>query len=251
MKKQIKKIETNSFDFSFDNFVGPLDLLLHLAKTNEIEISDLSLDHLIDQYLIFIEQVNEKGVDIASSYLEMAAELIRLKSQMLLPNAMEDEEFIQELEDLGLDRDTLIAKLLEYKKYKEVIPKLSELIDKRNCLLTRAPEKLKAFRTESFKNSITMDEFVHVTKLSLQHELSNRKETKIIDAHEIGTEKYIEEFSTLTHEFCFEKRILTYTKPNIIALFLALLESLKLHYVSIDYRDGLIYVTKYMEDNEH
>ena len=83
MKKQLKKVDAVEYNFTLEGFSGPLDLLLHLARTNEIEISNISLDTLIDQYLTFIENVQENGVNIASTYLEMAAELIRLKSKMI------------------------------------------------------------------------------------------------------------------------------------------------------------------------
>lgn len=253
MKKTIKRIDEQNYDFSFENFTGPLDLLLHLAKTNEIEISSLSLDSLIDQYIHFIEQVHEQGIDIASSYLEMAAELIRLKSQMLLPDSSDDEELLEELEALGLDRDTLINRLLEYKQYKEIVANFNGLIEKRNSYLVRAPEKLSSYRQLSFKNSLSIDEFVAAAKKSIMHELENKKETKIIETHEIGMEQYIDEMKILTEEFCFEKRVKVMTKNSIIALFLGVLESLKLHYISMEYREGLIYImpiVKGDEDNE-
>lgn len=246
MAKEIKRIEDGKYDFTIDNFSGPLDLLLHLAKTKEIEISEISLDQLITEYINYIEQVSTQGVDIASEFLEMAAELIRMKSQMLLPNAIDDgSDMLADLEDLGLDRETLIERLLEYKQYKEISEDLDNLSEKRHSFFTRDQANLSQYRHDVFKNSLTMKDFEQAIKRAIAHELENKKETKVIETHEIGMEQYIEELKGLTQEFSFNKRIKILTKPSIIALFLGILESLKLQYVSLEIREGEIFITQY------
>ncbi len=246
MSKEIKRIEEDSYEFNIDNFSGPLDLLLHLAKTHEIEISDISLDQLIGEYLHYIEMVSQEGVDIASEYLEMAAELIRMKSQMLLPNPdLEGEDMLSDLEDLGLDRETLIERLLEYKQYKEITEDLDQLSEKRQSYFTREQANMSQYRGDVFKNSITMDEFESAIKKAIATELDNRKEQKVIETHEIGMEQYMQEMKELKKEFSFNKRIQILTKGSIIALFLGILESLKLQYISLEQRGDEIFVTHY------
>lgn len=94
-----------------DVFEGPLDLLLYLIKKNDLEISQISISSIVDQYLIYLETLKELDIDLASEFLLMAAELAHIKSKMLLPNS-EDEV---EEEDVALD---LVARLKEYEKFK-------------------------------------------------------------------------------------------------------------------------------------
>lgn len=232
-------------EINIANFSGPLDLLLHLAKTNEIEIKDISLDELINQYLNYIQQVQELGIDVASSYLEMAAELIRLKSVYLLPEAPADEELSEILSEIGIDRETLIKKLLEYKSYKEVIPEFNILIEKRQAYYQRDPEPLIEFRKNNFENSITISELtkaMHNHLLSLQ---SRKKETKIIEHNELNIDKYIKDFEELTTTISFQTFIYENTRSNIISMFLAVLECLKNQVISVKVMDNDFIISKY------
>lgn len=94
-----------------DVFEGPLDLLLHLIKKNDLEISRVSISSIVDQYLNYLEALKELDIDLASEFLLMAAELAHIKSKTLLPHS-EDED---EEEEAVLD---LVARLKEYEKFK-------------------------------------------------------------------------------------------------------------------------------------
>jgi segregation and condensation protein A len=101
-------------------FEGPLDLLLHLIRQNEVEITDIPVALIAQQYLDYLGIMRELDLDVAGEYLVMAASLAHIKSRMLLPPAEEEEE------DEGIDpRAELIARLLEYQRYKEVAEELS------------------------------------------------------------------------------------------------------------------------------
>ena len=102
-------------NFVIDDFDGPLDLLLHLVKENKMDLLHLKLEVIIDEYLDFIHKMEEINLNIASSYLVMASELLELKSKMLLPK---NEEEIDE-EDTNTE-ERLIMRLQEYEKYKEI-----------------------------------------------------------------------------------------------------------------------------------
>jgi segregation and condensation protein A len=102
-------------------FEGPLDLLLHLTRLNEVEITDIPIARVCEQYLAYLDLMRELNIDVASEYLVMAATLAWIKSQMLLPVEVEDDE------DAGLDpRAELVRRLLDYQRFKEVAEQLGE-----------------------------------------------------------------------------------------------------------------------------
>ncbi|WP_303721105.1 ScpA family protein [Malonomonas rubra] len=105
-----------------ENFAGPLDLLLHLIKTNEMDIYDIQMVKITEQYLSVIEQMKQLDLDVAGEFLLMAATLIHIKSRMLLPVSEELEE--EEEED---PRAELVRRLLEYQRYKEAAESLAEM----------------------------------------------------------------------------------------------------------------------------
>jgi segregation and condensation protein A len=102
-------------------FEGPLDLLLHLIRMNEVEITDIPIARIADQYLEYLDLMRELNIDVASDYLVMAATLAWIKSRMLLPPDDSEEE-----EEGGDPRAELVARLLEYQRFKEVAAELGE-----------------------------------------------------------------------------------------------------------------------------
>ena len=102
-------------------FEGPLDLLLHLTRLNEVEITDIPIARICEQYLAYLDLMRELNIDVASDYLVMAATLAWIKSQMLLPVELEEDG------EEGLDpRAELVRRLLDYQRYKEVAETLGE-----------------------------------------------------------------------------------------------------------------------------
>ncbi len=100
-------------------FEGPLDLLLHLIRQNEVDITDIPIQRIAEQYLETIEFMQELNLDVAAEYLVMAATLALIKSRMLLPSEVEDD-------DEGVDpRAELVQRLLEYQRFKEAAEALS------------------------------------------------------------------------------------------------------------------------------
>ena len=121
--------KTNEYEVKLELFEGPLDLLLFLVAKTEVDIVDISVAKIARQYLDYLDIIRDLNINVASEYLLMAATLIRLKSQELMPDSQKDE--IEE-EDGIVNRQQLIEKLLEYKKYKE------------------AASSLKIYETENF-----------------------------------------------------------------------------------------------------
>ena len=116
-----------------DKFSGPLDLLLHLIKESNIDIFDINIKDITEQYLEYINKIESMNLNVASEYLVMAAELIEMKSRILLPRN-EDIESDDYEED---PREELIRRLIEYKNYKEITPELKELELKREEYYTK------------------------------------------------------------------------------------------------------------------
>lgn len=239
-------MENQEYQFSVEGFNGPFDLLLQLAKQHEIEITEISLDQLIDQYITFIEKVQEQGLDIRSGYLEMAAELLRLKSASIL-NYNANLELELEEEDIALDRQEMIKRILEYKRYKEVIGDLNHLIDNRSNFLTRPQDKLLEYRDDNFKNNFDVEKFYLATQNYLRHFLE-KDEEKTISVKELNVEDYMTYLKAIVAPFSFDDLIGKITKHQFITLFLAILESLKLGYISVDVNDQYI-ITIYPGDN--
>lgn len=106
-------------------FEGPLDLLLHLIKQNEVDIYDIPIAKITEQYLEYMDMMKTLNLDVAGEFLLMAATLIHIKSKMLLPFS---EEAGEEEEEGGDPRQELIRRLLEYQKYKEASAQLEQMM---------------------------------------------------------------------------------------------------------------------------
>jgi len=129
------------YKVSIDNFEGPMDLLLHLIKKENMDIMNINIEEITNQYLEYIESAQNLNLDISSEYLVLAAELIEIKSSSLLPkHEVEEDEYEED------PRENLIKRLIEYKKYKEITPNFKELEEMRRELYTKVPSDLKEYQ---------------------------------------------------------------------------------------------------------
>lgn len=108
----ILTLETEQYPIKIDNFEGPLDLLCHLIDKNKMNIYDINLSEITDQYMEYLKQNESMNLEITSEFLVMASTLLYLKSKNLLPKQENEEEEITEEE--------LIRRIIEYKKFKEI-----------------------------------------------------------------------------------------------------------------------------------
>ena len=115
-------LETNKYAIKIENFEGPLDLLCHLIDKNKMNINDIRLSEITDQYIEYINKMEEMNLEVTSEFLIMASTLIYLKSKSLLPKQNEEEEEISEEE--------LLRRIIEYKKYKEIKKTLIAMYEK-------------------------------------------------------------------------------------------------------------------------
>ena len=116
--QNVLTLETNKYAIKIENFEGPLDLLCHLIDKNKMDICDVKISNITDQYIDYINKMEELNLEITSEFLIMASTLLYLKSKTLLPVDNEEKEEISEEE--------LLRRIIEYKKYKEITKKLKE-----------------------------------------------------------------------------------------------------------------------------
>ena len=122
--QNILTLETTKYAIKLQNFEGPLDLLCHLIDKNKMDICDIKISEITDQYIEYINTMEQMNLEITSEFIFMASTLLYLKSKHLLPSGEDEEKEISEEE--------LIRRIIEYKKYKEISKKLNEYY-KENC----------------------------------------------------------------------------------------------------------------------
>ncbi len=125
---------TKACTLKLDNFEGPFDLLFHLFEKNQVDIYDIPINAITDQYLDYLYAMQQLDLEVASEFLVMASTLLHIKSKMLLPEKKEQKE--EELDP----REELVRRLIEYKRYKEFTLELKEFEKKWDTVVFRLPE---------------------------------------------------------------------------------------------------------------
>lgn len=223
-----------NYSVTLDNFEGPLDLLLHLIKKDNINITEINIEKITKQYLEYINKMEQLNLDIASEYLIMAAELIELKSKDLLPVEEIDEEIEEEN-----TKEKLIQKLYEYEQYKNISQTLKTLEEIRGSIYTKEIDELNKFKEENKTTNLGIDlndlleaykEFVK------QKEISKPLDTKISTKEYSITKRSLEIKNILKNKkkinFCelFEIN----NKNYIIITFLSVLALVKKQEIEIE-----------------
>lgn len=135
MANNILSLETKKYAIKLDNFEGPLDLLCHLIDKNKMDIYDVKISDIADQYIQYINELEKYNLEITSEFLIMASTLVYLKSKSLLPKTVEDEAELTEEE--------LLQRIIEYKKYKEIANKLKSVYNIYSKRFYKIPEKIE------------------------------------------------------------------------------------------------------------
>ena len=219
-----------------NNFHGPLDLLLHLVRSTEMDIYEIDTSVIIEKYLNYIEKMQEINIDIASEFLVMAATLVHLKSKMLIGATEETTEEEQEFE-INSEED-LKNRILEYEKYKNMTEVFKELEEKRNDFYTKEPMPLKEFTDKTITNdgSVTLEDLINAF-LSYQERINYLKpvHTKITKK-EINVEDRIVSIKEKLHQkkkMDFLELFDTVTKEYVVVTFLAILQMNKNNEINI------------------
>ena len=215
------------FNIKIENFEGPLDLLLYFIKRDKIDIYDIPITQITNEYISVIDEAKKLDVSIAGEFLFMASMLLRIKTQMLLPRQINDESL--DIEDPRID---LVAQLLEYKKYKSIANKLKNLHFENKDSFFRNSSKVvydQSPNASDFLNEVTLYDISKIFKDAI-----NNAPTQ--DSFEIYRETVSlkDQQDFILQQFNNDK-ILSLknlvkkleTKLEIIVTFLALLEMIK------------------------
>ena len=215
------------FNIKIENFEGPLDLLLYFIKRDKIDIYDIPITQITNEYISVIDEAKKLDVSIAGEFLFMASMLLRIKTQMLLPRQINGESF--DIEDPRID---LVAQLLEYKKYKSIANKLKNLHFENKDSFFRNSSKVvydQSPNASDFLNEVTLYDISKIFKDAV-----NNAPTQ--DSFEIYRETVsLKDQQDFILQQFNNDRILSLknlvkkleTKLKIIVTFLALLEMIK------------------------
>lgn len=145
-----------AYEVKLNTFEGPLDLLLHLIDKAEVDIYDIPVTLITEQYMQYLYIMQEFQLEVASEFLVMAATLLEIKSKLLLPRKEEPSyEPLYEMEDDDYDpRMELVERLLEYKKFKSLAEQLKEREIGRSKIYTRSPSDLTAYMSIAEENPV-------------------------------------------------------------------------------------------------
>src|SRR5499427_1234214 len=217
-----------------DNFEGPLDLLIHLIRKNEVNIYDIPISLITRQYLDTIQLMQELNLDVAGEYLVMAATLIHIKSKMLLPRpdtaaAVEGEE-----ED---PRDVLARRLLEHQKFKAAAELLLEREQVRSAQWQRPDERVAALAGDDYEPELEVDLFSLLAAFRSVVERAKQRPKVHLPTEQMSVEARIEQLLARLSETeaCgFEELFAdAHDRGTLIVTFLALLEMIRLKLVRV------------------
>jgi segregation and condensation protein A len=231
MEQEFESI-LDAYPVHLQNFEGPLDLLLHLIKRNEVSIYDIPITAITSQYIAYIDLMTEMNLDVAGEFLVMAATLIHIKSRMLLPRpdpAQEDPE-----ED---PRDVLMRRLLEHQKFKAAAELLHERETLRSAQWTRPDGPIAEIAGEAPEPEIEIDLFSLISAFKAVVERSKARPQVYLPSEQIPIEVRIEQLmSRLSEsEACGFEDLFEdiQTRAGLVVTFLALLEMIRLKLIRV------------------
>ncbi len=223
--QNILTLETNKYKIKLENFEGPLDLLVHLIDKNKMDIYDINLSEITDQYIEYINEMEKMNLEVTSEFLVMASTLLYLKSKNLLPNQENDEQELTEEE--------LLQRIIDYKKYKEITKMLKEMYQNSNTVIFKTPEQIelpKQKLEKEYKKEIIAEMYADIIERSAERLNKNAKNIEKIAITETYTvaDKVKVMFKELLHnkKFVFNRLFPSKkcSRPEIVTAFSGLLE---------------------------
>ena len=218
-------LETKKYSIKIDNFEGPIDLLCHLIDKNKMDIYDINLSEITDQYIEYLKEQEKLNLEIASEFLVMASTLLYLKSKKLLPKQEEEEEELTEEE--------LIRRIIEYKKFKEISKVLKENYIEFSNRYYKLQEEIKLPKQKlekNYENTLipeVYEKLVERNKVKLNQNAKNIEKIAITETYTVA-DKVKTMFRELLHsrKFVFNKLFSKQkcSNPEIVTAFSGLLE---------------------------
>lgn len=223
------------WEVNLEVFEGPLDLLLHLINKYEIDIYDIPIAKITSQYMDYLHAMQILQLDVAGDYLVMAATLMSIKSQMLVPRNEgwedEGEEFILEQED---PREELMEMLLEYRKFKNAAMQLESKQSERADFFTKQPTDVSVYQENIplKKGDIELQDLIDAFKVVIERNELKEPESTTIQTEEVTVADRMEwielKIKNSKHKtIMFSNLFEDYLKAELVVTFLALLELIK------------------------
>ncbi len=245
--QNVLTLETKKYDIKIDNFEGPLDLLCHLIEKNKMDIFEVKISDITDQYIDYINAMEQMNLEVTSEFIIMASTLLYLKSKTLLPKESDNEEELTEEE--------LLQRIIDYKKYKEISNVLKnnyEVYSKRVFKLPDEIELPKQQLERNYEKNVIPEIYAQIIERNKERVNKNAKNIQkiaITDTYTVGS-KVKDMYRELIRnkKFVFN-RLFSSKKHNrneIVTAFTGLLEMSRRSKVSTEQNElfGDITVTK-------
>lgn len=219
------------YRIKLDAFEGPMDLLMHLIEKNKVDIYDIPIAVVTEQYLEYLQQFQEFNIEVASEFLVMAATLLQIKSRILLPKMKSATVEVEEEID---PRQELVERLIEYRKFKEVSEMLNQLANDQAKLFFRMPQKLDLQYAPLDKMDVSLLFAAFQTVLE-----ANVDQTALVSREAFSIQDKMLDIMALVSK-CREGVCFTHaftrsgTRAELIVTFLAVLELIKLRKITIE-----------------
>ena len=216
-------------EFKINDFEGPLDLLLHLIKEAKMDIMNIEIESITEQYMNYLDSQEKMNLEIASEYLVLASELIEIKSKMLLPREQTEVSSDEYEED---PREELVKRLLEYQTYKEITKVLHEKEEERSNYYTKSPENYSNYSDGEveIKVDYEIDDLINALKSYLARKKDNKPLNTKVTVNEISVSSRRHDIRNILKEkkkINFFELFPIVSKEYIVATFLAVLEMAK------------------------
>ena len=231
----------SEYKVQLDSFAGPLDLLLYLVRKEEVDIYDIPISHVTEQYVQYLEMLKMLDIDLAGEFLVMAATLMEIKSVMLLPKPELDAEGEGDLQD---PRAELVRQLLEYKKFKDAANLLQDAAEERKLRFTRSDTILENIKPTQ-EPELDLDQvsiwtlleaFDSILQATGHHQdFDHITDDTPIDLYQIELLHRLQTEGPMSLQKVFEDRE---NRLAMIGLFLAMLELMRNHLIWVEQPDA-------------
>lgn len=234
--RENKKTEISKYSIKIEDFEGPLDLLCFLVKKNKMNIDDINIYKIIEEYLEYMYIMENLNLEVATEFITMASMLIYLKSKKILPKSCDDKE-----ED-EISEELLKEKIIQYKKYKQASISLSSRYEEYNYRVSKKREELvldkKEFEGLYTPYTLTRSYKLQILKFEMKENMNKDNIEKLVIKEKVSVKDKIKEMFTILSKipkFVFNTMFLNKnkSKDEIISAFLGILEMAKKNDIKI------------------
>ena len=234
--RENKKTEISKYSIKIEDFEGPLDLLCFLVKKNKMNIDDINIYKIIEEYLEYMYIMESLNLEVATEFITMASMLIYLKSKKILPKSCDDKE-----ED-EISEELLKEKIIQYKKYKQASISLSSRYEEYNYRVSKKREELvldkKEFEGLYTPYTLTRSYKLQILKFEMKENMNKDNIEKLVIKEKVSVKDKIKEMFTILSKipkFVFNTMFLNKNKSRdeIISAFLGILEMAKKNDIKI------------------